>query len=341
MNILDLPAPEAARSRAATKEDVEAQLTKTGGTPYFVKRLSLALDPGLALPKSALNALRREALDGLTAQRAQPPRRRALSAADPAPVPGPDGPPELIFSLRRADQLTPEVWTLPHRFLDLPAQVFTQSPDAVRAAREAGARLRAVLPRICWDRERPRLMEHLAAAADLGAEAALVPTWDLLAAARSFPFALYGDFGLGAYNSATLAAMADLGFAGATASFELKLPMVRDLSKPLALEAIVYGRLPLMMLEQAPGGRARDSLTDRRNVTFPLLPAFGGRWELLNSQVLYLADKAQWKALGLTAARLLFTDEAPGRCAAVAREYLAGGQPPKQFTRGLYFRDVE
>ncbi len=333
--------PEPARARATTEEDVRGQLGKTGGTPYAVTSLHLAVEPGLAVPKSALNALRREALERLTDLRAAPPPRRVLPDTPTPSVPGPSGPPEFIFSLRAPEQLTPELWALPHRFIDLPAAAFVRDPERVRAARADGAKFRVALPRVCWDRERHELDAQLDAAAALGAEAALAPTWDLLQAAKDHGFACWGDFGLGVYNSRTLEAMAALGFAGATASFELKLPMVRGLSKPLPLEAIVYGRLPLMLLEQAPGGRAADGLTDRLGVTFPLLPTFGGRWELLNSQVLYLADKADWKSLGLAAARLLFTDESPRRCVQVAQEYRAGGQPPKPFTRGLYYRDVE
>lgn len=335
------PAPEAARSRATTAEEAREQLSKTGGTPYFIQDLRLELDPGLALPKSLLNGLRRELLDELTALRSKAPQRRTFEAATSESVPGPSAPPELIFSLRSIDQLTPELWALPHRFMDLPAGELLRDTARVQEAMAAGAKFRAVLPRVCWDDERAGLETRLAAVARLGVTDTLVPTWDLVDVAKGFGFALYGDFGLGAYNSRTLEAMADLGFAGATASFELKLPMLRGLSKPLAVEAIVYGRLPLMMLEQAPGGHATDGLTDRLGVTFPLLPAPGGRWELFNSQTLYLADKADWSSLGLSARRLLFTDEAPADCPRVAGKYLHGGNPPKHFTRGLYYRDVE
>lgn len=337
---LGLP-PESARTRATTEEEVREQLGKTGGTPYFIRDLAVELDPGLALPKSTLNQLRREALNGLTQFRAKPPQRRELETTPPPSVPGPSVPPELIYSLRSIGQLTPQLWALPHRFIDLPAWELAQNQDKVRQALDQGAKLRVALPRVCWDGQRPGLEKALAAIAKLGVRDALVPTWDLMSPAHELGFSLYGDFGLGVYNSQTLDAMAALGFAGATASFELKVPMLRSLSKPLEVEAIIYGRLPLMMLEQAPGGHETAGLTDRLGLTFPLLPTFGGRWELLNSQVLYLADKPDWKSLGLTAGRLLFTDEAPQRCVQLASEYQNGGQPPKGFTRGLYYRDVE
>ncbi len=334
-------APEPARTRPLEAQDVEEQLSKTGGMPYHVNHFALDLASGLSLPKSALNALRREGLDALSALRATPPARRELELPPCPTAAQPQSEPPLIFSLSRWEQLTDDLATLPHRFIDLPVELLAQDPDRVQAAQALGVRFRAALPRICWDRERPELEAQLEAAASLGVTDALVPTWDLADIAKTHALALWGDFGLGVYNTRTLEAMAELGFTGATASFELKWPMIRDLNKLLPTEAIVYGRLPLMLLEQAPGGAASDALTDRLGVTFPLRCIPGGRYELLNSQVLYLADKPEWKRAGLAGARLVFADETPQRCLSVVREYLQGGQPPKGFTRGLYYRDVE
>lgn len=52
-------------------ERAAAQLKKTGGTP-FRAAVACELDGGLTVPASALNALRREALDQLYALRAEP-----------------------------------------------------------------------------------------------------------------------------------------------------------------------------------------------------------------------------------------------------------------------------
>ena len=51
------------------------------------------------------------------------------------------------------------------------------------------------------------------------------------------------------YNSQTLKELKKLGVEGATASFELKFAQIRDLSKAIPMEAIVYGQLPLMITE--------------------------------------------------------------------------------------------
>lgn len=67
--------PEAARHRAVDAEMVRQQLEKTGGTPFHLRHLRVVLDPGLSLPRSELNRLRRDAVEALTERIARPRRR--------------------------------------------------------------------------------------------------------------------------------------------------------------------------------------------------------------------------------------------------------------------------
>lgn len=149
--------------------------------------------------------------------------------------------------------------------------------------------------------------------------------------------------------------MKKLDLASAVLSFELKSQRVRDLSKPLDTELIVYGRLPLMIMEnciiRGKNGRCAchwktggdPVLTDRRRARFPVVHAYGCRNEILNSAPVYLADKGSfWQHCGLWRARLLFTTESGADCAEILRQYQTDeANLPEQFTRGLYFRDVE
>ncbi len=59
------PVPEAALHLELTEETVRRSLEKTGGTLYRIGRLRCAIDPGLMLPASALNAMRCEVLEML------------------------------------------------------------------------------------------------------------------------------------------------------------------------------------------------------------------------------------------------------------------------------------
>ena len=69
------PVPETARTRSLTPEDVCARLQKTGGTPYRCTDAFAEVDGGLSLSASAVNALRRDALDALSDARSAPPDR--------------------------------------------------------------------------------------------------------------------------------------------------------------------------------------------------------------------------------------------------------------------------
>ena len=86
-----------------------------------------------------------------------------------------------------------------------------------------------------------------------------------------------------------------------------------------------------------------NQLVDRKGERFPVVQAPGCRNEILNSKKLFLADKAaDYARLGLTSARLMFTTESAPECARVLERYLGrGNYTPNEYTRGLYYRDVE
>ena len=76
---------------------------------------------------------------------------------------------------------------------------------------------------------------------------------------------------------------------------------------------------------------------------FPVIRTFGCRNELYNSKKLFLADKPNsYLNAGLWGARLLFTTENARECLQVLKRYRQEVNfTPNEFTRGLYYRDVE
>lgn len=64
--------PQEARTAPTTLEKAGSALSKTGGTPFLVSDVKADIDDGLMLPASALNALRRDALDALMKLRESP-----------------------------------------------------------------------------------------------------------------------------------------------------------------------------------------------------------------------------------------------------------------------------
>lgn len=347
------PPPEAARNRETTEQQLTEQLKKTGGTVFRARQIQVDLDPGLAVPLSAVNGLRRQALEALTQARIQPPQRPVSPLPPLAVEKGPRRTPAFTLSFRRWEQLSRACLDQGPALVYLPCQELAAHAEELArwTADYPAVSFGAVLPRIVWDRELPRLRQELAAARRAGVTQALVSHIGQLPLVRSLDLTPRADFGLGLTNGLGAEELARLGFASATASFELRLSQVRDLHKPLPTELLVYGRLPLMMMEncilknRGKGCRCENepqSLRDRKGEDFPVESAWGCRNELFNAKVLWLADKDDWKRAGLTYARLSFLREDPETCAAVFRAYRTGtGDPPAAFTRGLYYRGVE
>ena len=345
------PVPEAAHTRPIDRLAVETQLSKTGGTPYRCAGARSLVEKGLSVPLSALNSLRRQVLEELTAQRSAPPQRRQGEYKAGVRYENRRQPPVVTISLRRATQLTFELQKLKPALVYLPAEEIAAHPDVVGQAMGRGVSLAVTLPRICFDRELPQLQRQLEAAWGLGITQALTGNLGLAGVAKSRGFALRGDYGLQVFNSQAEKEYKRLGFQSLTVSFELKLAQIRDLSKAVDTEMIAYGRLPLMITENCAiknaAGRCQCDnvcqLTDRKGVRFPVVKAFGCRNEILNANKLFLADKAQdYQRAGLWAIRLVFTTENPLECVQVMERYLdRGSYIPNNYTRGLYYRDVE
>jgi putative protease len=349
------PVPETARTRAVTAGEMADRLKKTGGTAFRCERAEVTVDEGLSLSASAVNALRRDALAALTAARTTVPQRRELDAP---PLPTDDcaaDAPRFTVSLANAGQLTASLLALHPARVALPLEVLAE----LDALPPADTEWCAILPHIWRDRDEPQLRRWLDHARTIGVTAALLGNIGHFPLVRNTGLALYGDYGLNVFNARSLAYLRDKGLSAACLSFELRFAQLRDLQKVLPTEAIVYGRLPLMITENCLvqnsqgcrcGGPAAPEngpcrrphfLRDRTGAAFPLLPAYGHRTEIQNSKVLWLADRPDWKRLGLAYARLRFTTESPAECTEIFRAYQTGATAPGEFTRGLYERGVE
>ena len=342
--------PEAARSRPLEAEEVRARLSKTGGTVFRAEKVEVSLEPGLSLPASAVNALRREGLEALAALRTAPPERREAAAPDlPEDCRSYGEAPGLTVTALHPEQLTAELAKLAPDIVYLPVERAGEFSTA--AFRDRGVELCALLPRVCTDRETPGLLTLLEKAREIGCASLAVQNLGQLALGERTGLAMRGGPGLNVFNSRSLAQCRDWGLASAALSFELRYEQIRDLKKPLDCEAAVYGRLPLMITENClisnagrgcPVRQGRASLTDRRGEDFPVLPAFGCRSEIENGKVLYLADKPEYQTCGLRWANLRFTTEPPEECARIVRLYRGeAGDPPEDYTRGLFYRGVE
>ena len=347
---------ELAQKRETTPEDIQTALGKTGGTVFTAEHMEIELDSGLRIAAKVLNDLRRQALAQLEQQRITvPPVREGT-------VPHTNAPKQTGFAgytiqVRTLEQLSDAMASLPVQAYYVPVGELAGQERRAKQLLDMGCTLIPVLPRILWDREQGAVLQQLKQCRDMGCTAALCGNIGQPALVQQLGMQVMGDFGLNAFNSETLQALHDMGVVRQTLSFELRLPQIRDLAKPMETELIVCGRLPLMLTENCmiagkQGGCRRDGtgacakgayyLTDRKGAKFPVFREEHCRNSLYNSQPLYL-EPGEYIGTGITHARLLFTDETPKQAQRIAQAVLAGEQPDfgMATTRGLYRRGVE
>lgn len=335
--------PEEARNRAVTAEELRQRLSKTGGTVFTADRIEIELDEGLTVPASAVNGLRRELLEELAKRRMDIPSRREL----PAP-PLPDAPAgrqamRFTCSVLKAEQVTAAL------LAEKPAIVYVpiEELDKLDAGLDWGeTELCAVLPRVFRTADEAPLRQLLQRHPEVSVS---VGNLGHLPIVRGLGRTLRGDCGLNIFNSRALLFWQAQGLDSAAVSFELRWQQIRDLKKYLPCEAVVYGRLPLMVTENCVTRcsvgcthGAGSVLTDRTGAQFPVTCGYGCRCEIQNSKTLFLADKPEMQRCGLTYGRLRFTTETPEQCVRVLRRYRDGGDwTPEDLTRGLFYRGVE
>ena len=343
--------PEKARGQGLTASYLTEQMFKTGGTPYSCVENRAQTDPGLYLPAAAVNELRRELVAKLSEQRAVPPQRR-VGTIPSKPKGRPQGTaPVMIFQVLTPEQLTPELAALAPQYLYVPLPVMCENFALLQPFVEHGSVPVAVLPRVVTDSEVDEVRKMLGTVFDYGVGEALVGNLGHAMLARSLGMRVRGDFGLNVFNSLSMDMLRQAGFASATASFELRIAQIRDLSKTLDTEMIVYGRLPLMVSDQCvirhSSGRCAcqvpAQMADRMGAVFPVVREFGCRNVIYNAHKLYLADKAEdLYGAGLWGMRMMFTTESARECLEVAKVYLGQSDyQPNVLTRGLYYRGVE
>lgn len=346
------PVPEQAVYRSLTPQDLEQQLKKTGGTPYLCTAVRSSLDPDLMLPASAINAMRRDVIAELTAKRGRAAPARLNAYDEPPRYDGIAGEPQLTIAVRTAGQITSRMLSMKPTVLYVPLSELVEHPDLPQRV-GVETQLAAILPRVIWSGELAPVARQLRTVYEMGVRQVLAGNLGQLHIARAAGFAVRGDFGLNIVNSRAMRYLREQGLDSQLLSFELTLPQIRDISKAVPAELLIYGRLPLMLMENCvmknrtgicacQTGTVR--LVDRVGEEFPIVKDPGTcRNVLLNGKKLYLLDKKDaLRGMGLWALRLQFTTENPGEIDKVLMDYQGRAVfDAGSYTRGLYSRGVE
>ena len=330
-------------ARTDPTESLHRSLAKTGGTPFAASAedITVEMDGGpWFVPGSAVNELRREALDALLKKR---------EVLRPWPTTDEHVPalPLRTLPSRRTLRARFENWEqVPERALDGIEYLILPIAQADRVPREWRAKTLLELPRIMFGRLEEDTARRIAATQDAGFAGYEVSNIAHLRLCRGLPMS--GSFGLNITNQLAAQFYADNGLGSM-----LILPEVKDSDistiapthdgRPVPTGVLVYGHMPLMITRACPLQNIHDCahcdktgvLTDRKAKKFPVRCGLGVR-TIYNPVPIYMGDKPG--ALTVDYGVAYFTLESREEAAQILDMIRAHAPFEGDFTRGLYFK---
>ena len=330
-------------ARTDPTDSLHRSLAKTGGTPFAVTDtdITVEMDGGpWFIPGSAVNELRREALDALLKKREVLRPWPTTEAHVPA-LPLRTLPP------RRTLRARFESWEqVPERALDGIEYLILPIVQADRVPREWRAKTLLELPRVMFGKLEEDTARRIAATQDAGFAGYEVSNIAHLRLCRGLPMS--GSFGLNITNQLAAQFYADNGLGSM-----LILPEVKDSDistiapehggKPVPTGVLVYGHMPLMITRACPLQNIHDCahcdktgvLTDRKAKKFPVRCGLGVR-TIYNPVPIYMGDKPG--ALTVDYGVAYFTLESRDEAAEILEMIRTHAPFEGDFTRGLYFK---
>lgn len=330
-------------ARTDPTESLHRSLAKTGGTPFAASAedITVEMDGGpWFVPGSAVNELRREALDALLKKR---------EVLRPWPTTDEHVPalPLRTLPSRRTLRARFENWEqVPERALDGIEYLILPIAQADRVPREWRAKTLLELPRIMFGRLEEDTARRIAATQDAGFAGYEVSNIAHLRLCRGLPMS--GSFGLNITNQLAAQFYADNGLGSV-----LILPEVKDSDistiapthdgRPVPTGVLVYGHMPLMVTRACPLQNIHDCahcdktgvLTDRKAKKFPVRCGLGVR-TIYNPVPIYMGDKPG--ALTVDYGVAYFTLESREEAAKIIDMIRTHAPFEGDFTRGLYFK---
>ena len=333
--------PEKALNAPTSEERLKEWLSKCGSTPFYPEEIEIELDEGLSVPASAVNALRREALEKL---------ENALKAVKPCSFTAAE------FKIRphtarekktfhlvlsSAEQLPQNLENVENLYFPLEIE-----EKYVESVENKGITVGVSVPRLlCGAEEKAQRL--LLRAKNLGITAALCGTLDAVAIAQKCGLEVHLGFSMNVFNSLSVLEFERIGVKSITLSPELTLAQCAAIGGEVQRGIIAYGRLPLMLTRNCPVKNAvscaecrkKGALTDRMGVSFPVM-CHGNYQEILNSRPIYMGDRTE-EIKNVDFMSFLFTREKAKSVDAVLDAYRKGKKAKGDFTRGLCYRGVE
>ncbi len=331
--------PSPAFNRPLDFETAKKQITKTGGTPFYIENFELEADSNLNLPLTELNRMRREAVSRLLQEEGKiTPHKFSEITLKKEPVSRETHNYKFFVRAENFEQL--KNIKNSQRYI-LPTDVIIKKSHIVE---ELGDRLFAEIPQLFFDDK--SIEKTLTKLKELGVKNTVAENIGAVHLSKKLGFNTVGGHGLNILNTMSLEEYEKLGLSDATISFELSQSKIKMLGGSIPRGIIGYGSLPLMLMRVCPA-KGKDGcsscsgenvIRDRMGIDFPLVCCNKQYTKLLNSRPLVLSDK---KFFGIDFMTLYFTNETPEQCQKIYNSYINGTAINGQKTNGLYFREIQ
>lgn len=297
------------------KTRIERSISKLGDTPFYLQSAEIDLDPGLMLPVSSLNALRRSGISSLINVLSH--KGAILFTGDEPSLPSGKKQSLKIGRFQFDYQITPAAKEYFDKIF-LPLERYESIADGF------------IMPPVILDSEENAIEEMIRNAKDKGAVCAIVGNIGNISYLEDAELEIYGDYRFNVTNNYTTGAIERMGVRNITLSPELSIPQIRDISGDTSV--IVYGRLPLMTLEKCAirelyscgdcdkymSSLARGEyqnpleMKDRRGFTFPIMREWQHRNVIYNSLPTCMSDRqGELEGAKITSQVFIFTVEPP------------------------------
>lgn len=261
------------------------QLSKTGGTPYFVESMETDLENGVTVPMSALNDLRRKAVEKLNEAVVNSVKYKINEYKIPENIPYKN------FGEKK------KYVRVPHTNLgagfkkaDLCFVPLFSSEAEICRLQEQGFKIGLEIPRGLFGREN-KVIAQLEKCVKLGVKDVLCNNLGAVYLAKQLGAVIHGGFGLNFVNTFDLEWAENFGFEDTELSFELTTGQINSLGGSIKRGIISYGFLPLMLVRNCPNKsinvsckdcKKQGKMQDRLNKSF-IFYCDGNTAEILNT----------------------------------------------------------
>ncbi len=336
---------EKAIKREITEKDISEQLSKLGGTQYFLGEIVCKIDSGLSVPISQINKLRRDATEKITekiltdfscefnanetknADTFFDKKEKALNK-------------KTYLFFKNENQIPEKISRDVHIVLPLSADenVFEKLIKNVK-------NVCCEMPRGIFTHT-DKIKSKSKKLMSLGVKRFFCPTLDSAVIIKEIGGKITASVGSNIFNSCALDMWKKYFADEAVLSFEMTSREIANIRGNIKTGVVCYGRLPLMITRNCPVKNKfscaecnkNGVLTDRKGIEF-YVDCTSGTSEILNSVPLNVCDEIS-KFENTDFCVLKFTTESKTECENIIKNYLAGEKPKGNFTRGLYHRGV-